>query len=211
MGYRDLREYLDALKRIGKLKVIDREVDKDWEISAVGRVAFQSIPETERPALMFTNVKGHDVPVVFGILGGSRSIYAKALDTEFENVQQKWSHAQNNPIPPRVVATGPCKENILVGNDIDIFKFPVPTWTVGEDPAPYLTSPFVFTRDPDTGIQNVGTYRVMLKEKTSLGYGLTLFSMLVSMWRSTTNEMNEHLWRLSWERIHPLAFAPCRE
>ncbi|GEO25032.1 carboxylase [Alicyclobacillus acidoterrestris] len=169
MGYRDLREYLDALKRIGKLKVIDREVDKDWEISAVGRVAFQSIPEVERPALMFTNVKGHDVPVVFGILGGSRSIYAKALDTEFENVQQKWSHAQNNPIPPRVVATGPCKENILVGDDIDIFKFPVPTWTVGEDPAPYLTSPFVFTRDPDTGVQNVGTYRVMLKEKNKLG------------------------------------------
>ncbi|WAH35657.1 UbiD family decarboxylase [Alicyclobacillus dauci] len=169
MGYRDLREYLDALKYAGKLKVIDREVDKDWEISAVGRVAFQSIPETERPALMFTNVKGHTAPVVFGILGGSRSIYAKALDTEFESVQQKWSDAQNNPIPPRLVTTGPCKENILKNEEIDIFKFPVPTWTVGEDPAPYLTSPFVFTRDPDTGVQNVGTYRVMLKGRNKLG------------------------------------------
>ncbi|GMA61973.1 UbiD family decarboxylase [Alicyclobacillus fastidiosus] len=187
MGYRDLREYLNALKRIGKLKVIDREVDKDWEISAVGRVAFQSIPETERPALMFTNVKGYTGSVVFGILGGSRSIYAKALDTEFDQVQQKWSDAQNHPISPRVVDTGSCKENILKGDDIDIFKFPVPTWTVGKDPAPYLTSPFVFTKDPDTGVQNVGTYRVMLKERNKLGVWVNF----VQHARKHVNQYNE--------------------
>jgi 4-hydroxy-3-polyprenylbenzoate decarboxylase len=72
---------LETLERHEKLKVIDTEVDKDWEISAVGRVAFQTIHESERSALMFTNVKGHTSPVVFGILGGSRDIYSLALGT----------------------------------------------------------------------------------------------------------------------------------
>ncbi|GAX90373.1 UbiD family decarboxylase [Effusibacillus lacus] len=169
MPYQDLREYLDALKKAGKLKIIEKEVDKDWEIAAVGRIAFQTIHESERPALMFTNVKGHESPVVFGILGGSRSIYSLALETTPDGIQEKWAQAQKNPVPPRIVETGPCKENILKGDDVDIFKFPVPTWTVGEDPAPYLTSPFVFTKDPETGVQNVGVYRVMLKERNKVG------------------------------------------
>jgi 4-hydroxy-3-polyprenylbenzoate decarboxylase len=169
MAYKDLREYLETLKQHGKLKVIDAEVDKDWEISAVGRVAFQTIHETERPALMFSNVKGHTSPVVFGILGGSREIYSLALGTTPDQIQEKWAKAQQNPIPPRIVENGPVKENILLGDDIDIFKFPVPTWTVEHDPAPYLTSPFVFTKDPETGIPNVGTYRCMLKDKKKMG------------------------------------------
>jgi len=169
VGYHDLRAYLERLKQAGKLKVIDREVDKDWEISAVGRVAFQTIPEEERPALMFTNVKGYTAPVVFGVLGGSRAIYALALDTDSDKVQQKWTEAQTKPIEPRVVESGPCKENILSGDAVDVFQFPVPIWTVGEDPGPYLTAPFVITRDPETGVQNVGTYRVMLKERNKLG------------------------------------------
>lgn len=169
MAYKDLREYLDQLQQAGKLKVIDQEVDKDWEISAVGRVAFQTITGPQRPALMFNNVKGYDIPVIFGILGGSRSIYALALETTEDKIQEKWAEAQTNPIPPIPVETGPVKENILKGDEVDVFKFPVPVWTVGEDPGPYLTSPFIFTKDPETGIPNVGTYRVQLKERNKLG------------------------------------------
>ncbi|WP_017727552.1 UbiD family decarboxylase [Halalkalibacterium ligniniphilum] len=169
MAYKDLREYLETLKKHEKLKVIDKEVDKDWEISAVGRVAFQSINQKDRPALMFTNVKGYNTPVVFGILGGSREIYSLALGTTEDKIQEKWAEAQQRPIEPNIVQTGPVKENILKGDEIDVFKFPVPTWTREHDPAPYLTSPFIFTKDPETGEQNVGTYRVQLKEKNKLG------------------------------------------
>lgn len=169
MPYRDLREYLQALKQAGKLKVIDVPVDKDWEIAAVGRVAFQSIPEERRPALMFTNVKGHSIPVVFGVLGGSRAIYALALQTDIRQVHEKWRQAQTHPIAPVEVAEGPCQEVVLEGEDVDLYQLPIPTWTVGEDPAPYLTSPFVITRDPETGIQNMGTYRCMLKGPNKLG------------------------------------------
>jgi 2,5-furandicarboxylate decarboxylase 1 len=45
----------------------------------------------------------------------------------------------------------------------------VPIWTVEHDPGPYLTAPFVFTRDPDTGVQNVGTYRCQVKGPRKIG------------------------------------------
>jgi len=45
----------------------------------------------------------------------------------------------------------------------------VPVWTVGEDPGPYHTSPFVISKDPETGNQNVGTYRIQAKSPTRVG------------------------------------------
>ena len=45
MPYADLREFLAKLDAAGKLHRIARQVDKDWEIAAVARVVFQSIPE----------------------------------------------------------------------------------------------------------------------------------------------------------------------
>src|SRR5205809_7334243 len=81
MPYRDLREYLQVLENKGLLCHVTAEVDKDWEISAVCRRTFRSIPQDRRPALMFDCVKGYNIPLVVGILGGSREIYATALET----------------------------------------------------------------------------------------------------------------------------------
>ena len=156
MSYYDLREYLNILEKTGKLKRVKKEVDKDWEISAVARVAFQTIPEKERPALMFENVKGYNIPVALGVLGASEDIYALALETTPEGIAEKWAKAHRVPVEPEIINSGPCKENIISGDEIDIFKFPVPVWTSGEDPAPYLTAPFVCTKDPETGNRNVG-------------------------------------------------------
>ena len=75
MPYADLREFLTRLEAAGKLHRITQQVDKDWEISAIASVAFQTIPEPKRPALMFENIKGFDVPIVLGVNGASRSIY----------------------------------------------------------------------------------------------------------------------------------------
>jgi 3-polyprenyl-4-hydroxybenzoate decarboxylase and related decarboxylases len=72
-------------------------------------------------------------------------------------------------IAPRLVETGPCKQNILTGDEIDVFRFPVPMWTVGEDPGLFLTAPCVVSKDPETGIRNVGTYRIQLKERNKTG------------------------------------------
>ena len=171
MAYRDLRDYIAALERKGKLKRIRKEVDKDWEIAAVCRQLFFKIPADRRPAVMFENIKGFKIPLVAGVLGASREIYALGLETDpGEGIPRKWIQALEKPIPPRVVATGPCKENILTGDQVDILKLPVPMWTVGEDPAPFFTSPFVITKNPETGVRNIGTYRMQVKGRNKTGF-----------------------------------------
>ena len=169
MPYADLREFLSKLEAAGKLHRITRQVDKDWEIAAVSRIAFQSIPEPKRPALLFENVKGFDTPVVLGVNGASRSIYCLSLECDLGEVQEKWSEAELHPIPPVLVSKGPVQENIDKGDQADITRLPIPTWTVGEDPSPYITAGCVVTRDPDTGVRNVGTYRVQIKGPRKLG------------------------------------------
>jgi UbiD family decarboxylase len=160
--YRDLREYLQVLESKGLLCHVTAEVDKDWEISAVCRQTFRKIPQDRRPALMFDHIKGYDIPLVVGILGGSRRIYATALETDLDGVWDKWQRGKN-PIPPRLVRSGSCQEIVHLGDQANIEMLPAPVWTVGQDPGPYHTSPFVISRDPETRVQNVGTYRVQVK------------------------------------------------
>ncbi len=169
MPYTDLREFLDRLESRGKLRRISKPVDKDWEIAAVSKVAFERIPEPQRMALMFEHVQGFDIPVVTGALGSSRSIYCLVLDCDPGDVQRKWAEAELRPVAPRLVSEGPAQENVWKGDEADLTRFPIPTWTVGQDPAPYITSGYVITADPESRIRNVGTYRVQLKGPRKLG------------------------------------------
>ncbi|MGH7832444.1 MAG: UbiD family decarboxylase [Candidatus Binatia bacterium] len=171
MPYRDLREYLGVLEKHGKLRRIQKEVDKDWEIAAVCRQLFLKIPPAQRPALMFEKISGFTIPLVAGVLGASREIYAIGLETDsIEGINRKWDEALEKPIPPRIVKGGPCKENVLLGDKIDLGRLPTPVWTVGEDPAPFFTSPYVITKDPETGVRNVGTYRMQVKASNKTGF-----------------------------------------
>ena len=171
MPYADLRAYLATLEEKGKLKRVRKEVDKDWEIAAVCRQLFKKIAPEKRPALLFENVKGFSMPVAAGVLGASKDIYAIGLETDsVEGINRKWDHALEHPIPPRLVKTGPCKENIWHADRVDLLSLPVPIWTVGEDPGPFLTSPYVITKDPETGNRNVGTYRMQVKGRNKTGF-----------------------------------------
>jgi UbiD family decarboxylase len=171
MAYADLRAYIEVLEERGKLRRVKKEVDKDWEIAAVCRQLFYKFKPEDRPAVIFENVKGFEIPVVAGVLGISRQVYALGLETDsVEGINRKWDHALSNPIPPRMLEHGPCKENILHGDQVDIEKLPVPIWTVGEDPGPFFTSPYVITKDPDTGVRNMGTYRMEVKGRNKTGF-----------------------------------------
>src|SRR5256712_13035825 len=111
MAYKDLRDYLSALERRGKLHHVKKEVDPDWEVAAVMRRVFQRIPPARRPAMMFERIKGHDMPLVAGVLGASPEIYALALQTTVDKIADKWSQAQSHPIPPVRVPTGPGEQD----------------------------------------------------------------------------------------------------
>jgi len=173
MAYKDLRDYLSALEQRGKLHHVKKEVDPDWEVTAVMRRVFQRIPPARRPAMMFERIKGFSMPLVAGILGASPEVYALALETSVDKIADKWANAQTKPIPPVRVSHGPVKDVILKGDQADITKLPLCIWTRGQDPAPYVTAPCVVSKDPETGERNVGTYRLMQKGPRKYGIFLS--------------------------------------
>lgn len=170
MAYKDLREYLKVLEDKGLLKWVDTEVDKEWEISAIARAVSQQ-PPSDRYALGFRKVKGYDIPIVVGTIAATREVYATALQIpgDQESIIQKWSTALANPVKSEMVNDAPCQDVVLTGEDVDMYKFPVPVWVRGLDSNPYITAPCMISKDPETGIQNVGIYRMEIKGRNQTG------------------------------------------
>lgn len=173
--FESLRDLLVHLENIGKLQRVTKLVDKDWEIACITRQVMYQPPE-KRYALLFDNISGFETPVATNTLGASRDLYATALGVPFHEgridkdaLREKWIRALSAPIPPVVVKTGPCKQNIMRGKDINLLRFPIPTWTPGLDAGAYLSAGAVIQVDPDTGIQNAGVYRGMIKGPNKIG------------------------------------------
>ena len=137
------------------------------------------IPEEERRAFLFTNVvdshgRHYDIPVVVGALAASAKIYALGMGRRVDEIGAAWTHAIANPIPPVLVGSPRCQEVVIQGDDLrradgGLARLPVPISTPGFDSAPYLTATLCVTRDPETGVRNMGTYRGALKKTDRLG------------------------------------------
>jgi len=165
--YKDFRDYLSALEGKGKLKRVTVQVDKDWELSTIARTV-TTMAAPQRYGLLFEKVKGYKTPVSTNIFG-SRDIYAIALETTADKIFDRWVEAEKNPIPPKIVNSGNCKENILKDKNINVAKFPLPIWTPKKDPAPFITGGCAVTRDLEKGWLNVGLYRFQVHDKDKLG------------------------------------------
>jgi len=185
-GYNDMQDHLAALDAAGLLTTIDAPINKDSELSPLVRWQFRGgIPEAERKAFLFTNVTGgdgrvFDLPVTVGALAGNAEIYAVGMGVPVAEIGKCWSNAIANPIAPVVVENPACQEIVYEGAHLTsgrgLDALPVPVSTPGYDSAPYLTATGCVTRDPDTGIQNLGTYRGGLKAPDRIG--LKLFMTL---------------------------------
>jgi len=173
-GYADFAEHLVRLDKAGLVRRIDAEVNKDTELHPLVRWQYRGgIPDEERKAFVFSNVtdaKGRkfDMPVVVGAMAGSRAIYRAGLGVDADEVGSIWAHAIDNPVAPIEVTDAPAQEIVLEGDDLrgpgkGLDALPVPISTPGYDSAPYITAGNFATRDPDTGVQNLGTYRGGLK------------------------------------------------
>src|SRR6266404_8749583 len=173
-GYRDLHEHLEELKRRGLLLTIDRPVDKDAELHPLVRWQFVGgMDEAERKAFLFTNIidgrgRKYDIPVVVGAIAANRAIYSAGMGAPLSEIQGKWDRAIAHPIPPRELERAVCQEVVHEGEDLrgegkGLDRLPIPISTPGFDSAPTLTATNVITRDPETGVQNMGTYRAALK------------------------------------------------
>jgi UbiD family decarboxylase len=173
-----MRDFLEVLEEHNQLVRVRKEVDKDnGEISAVARTVCFKYKLDQRPALLFENVKDYDIPVAIGIYSSPKRV-AMALGIFEEDPKRRWQltlekfiDAYEHKTEPKLISKqqAPCKENIVTGDDVDVTMFPIPIWTPGKDAGPYITSGGLVTKDPETGEQNVGNYRIQVKSKDRLG------------------------------------------
>ncbi|MBI4186816.1 MAG: UbiD family decarboxylase [Chloroflexi bacterium] len=173
---KDNREYIQVLEKEGQLKRVKAEVDWELELGAVSR---KSIDE-HGPALLFENIKGYPrgFPVFANIMTAAKPVLqariALALSMPkdshpLEIVDEYARRAAGKPVKPRIVKTGPCKENILKGKDIDLFMFPTPR-IHGIDGGRYIgTWHADITKDPASDWVNWGMYRHVIHDKKRLG------------------------------------------
>lgn len=180
-GYRDLHEHLAALDAAGLLIRVSRPIDKDTEMHPLVRWQFRGgIPEPKRRAFLFDAVtdalgRSFDIPVAVGVLAANREIYRIGMGlTSLDDLGDTWRRAMASPIAPQVVDHAICHEVVVTGDDLDadsrgLDGLPVPISTPGWDSGPFTTTSHYISRDPDTGVQNVGNYRGQVKGRRTLG------------------------------------------
>ena len=176
--FKDLREYVKAVEGIGKLVRIKRKINKDTELQPLMRLQYRGLPPEERKAFLFENVtdskgKNYHIPVVLGALAATRELYAFGMGCTVDQIWEKWAKVQTNLIKPVVVKNGPVHEEVHVGKGLlehgGLEEFPIPISTPGFDASPYITSPYWVSKDPDTGVPNLGTYRAQVKSPVRTG------------------------------------------
>lgn len=172
MLYHDLRGWIEAAEGFGELRTVE---GADWnlEIGAVTEVAARL---EQPPALLFDKIKNYPSGrrVLVGIQNPTlkRQCLTNHLPLHYNRDQfiQAWKDHLNHPklLPPRIVDSGPLMENVLEGNDIDIFSLPVPYWHEGDGGRYLGTADVTISRDPDEGWVNLGCYRVMAHDRDTL-------------------------------------------
>src|SRR5262249_46241290 len=126
-----------------------------------------TLVDQAQTALYFHKVIGYDMPVVSGVIRTrERAMMALGCET-YREIEDKLVQAISRPIPPKYVKTSPTREGMLVGDDVDLFKLPIPMSSIF-DGGPMITAGVVIARDPELGI-NSGIYRFIVKEKSLTG------------------------------------------
>ena len=165
---KDMRDFIKQAEEEGMLHRIKAEVDWDLELSHIAKLN----EEKQGPALLFENVKGYDSPVITSVCTTTERlslIMGVSRESALVDLMKVWVDKNENKIPPKWVDSGPCKENIMMGDDVDLFKFPAPKFYPLDGGRFFGTAHFVITKDPDTDWVNLGTYRLQLLDKNHLG------------------------------------------
>jgi 2,5-furandicarboxylate decarboxylase 1 len=168
----DLRSFLDLVKRTrpADFQIVSKPVDPVYEIT--GLVAKLEKEGRRRPVLLFENVKGTSWPVLTN-LHASRSRLAAAINAAPDRMQETYLRAMERPVPPRVVATGPVKEVVKRGADVDLGALPQIVHHE-RDAGPYVTAAISFAQDPTTGTWNCAYNRLMVQGRDRTSIHLTL-------------------------------------
>ncbi len=178
----DLREWIALLEREGELVRIAAEVDPDLEITEIA----DRVVKSDGPALLFENVRGSRHPLLINQFGTERRMCLAFGVERLDDVAARLEGILELQPPqglvdklrslgklksiadslPKEVSRGACQEVVLTGDDVDLDALPIMRCWPG-DPAPFVTLPAVITRDPRTGVRNLGMYRLQKIDRRS--------------------------------------------
>jgi len=183
MIFQDLREFIHFLEKKKELVRITAEVDPVLEVTEIT----DRISKKGGPALLFENPKGSKIPIAINLFGSyQRMSWALGVD-DFNTVNKKFSHFLNVDVDltlrqkmetlyglyklstskPKEVRKAPCQE-VIQDRDFSLFDYPVlKTWP--DDGGRFITLPLVITKDPESGKQNIGMYRMQVFDDRSTG------------------------------------------
>ena len=151
----DLRDFISFCEKEGELKRVGAEVDWDLELSHIAKLN----EEKSGPALLFENVKGYKSPVITSVCTTTNRlsmIMGERKESTLFDLMRAWTEKGKKSIAPKWVSEAPCKQNIMKGDDIDLFKFPVPRWYPKDGGRYFGTAGFFITKDTDSSWVNLG-------------------------------------------------------
>lgn len=181
MAYKDLADFISTLEERDELKRISCEVDRNLEITEIT----DRVVKVGGPALLFERVAGSPYPLLINAFGTPKRM-ALALEVDslddiagrieelldvrgtggfLDKLRELPKLAELSRFFPRQVKSGECQQ-VLEEPDLD--RLPVLRCWPG-DGGPFFTLPLVFTRDPDTGVQNMGMYRLQVYDGRTTG------------------------------------------
>jgi len=171
MAFKDHRDFFEVLERENELARVKKEVDWDGEAGAISRKTF----EHEGPALLFEKIK--DYPDGYRISNGTSGTWGRVAlsmmlpkNTPVRKIYREYEERIDIKIPPKIVkkADAPCKENIMLGEKVDLNGFPAPMVHEGDGGRYIGTWDLVVNKDPETNWTNWGMYRFMVHTKNWL-------------------------------------------
>lgn len=142
---------------------MDRPVALELEIAK----AMRKSASVAGPAVVFRN-NGTQFPLVGGVYN-SRAKALIAYGCDEDTVVQHILNGLAHRIPPVVIEDAPVHENVVLADDIDLSTLPVPKYSP-DDGGPYITPGLVVSRDPETGVPDIGHYRFEIIDKQALSF-----------------------------------------
>uniref|UniRef100_A0A7V4JQS7 Menaquinone biosynthesis decarboxylase n=1 Tax=Thermodesulfobacterium geofontis TaxID=1295609 RepID=A0A7V4JQS7_9BACT len=183
-AYKNLQEFIEVLEKEKELLKINIEVSPELEITEIT----DRVCKLNGPALLFEKVKDYKIPVVTNLFGSFKRIYLAFGVKEIEElaltlidfieikkvegffgklkfIPKLW---QAKNLFPKLVDKAPCQEVVWIKEEVNLFKLPIlKCWP--KDGGRFITLPCVFTKDPETGVRNVGMYRMQVFSKNETG------------------------------------------
>ncbi|GIZ48299.1 hypothetical protein CKM354_001136700 [Cercospora kikuchii] len=175
----DFRAFIEQLRYDQDLVEIDREIDPDLEAAAIVR----RVAEVKGKAPLLNNIKGAEPGGLFRIFGNAASLRSSSKErygriarnfglkptASWRDISQRIARGSDAPKqPPRVVPTGPCKENILKGDEVDLHKLPAPKLHIGDGGKYLQTYGIHILQTPDGRWTNWSIFRGMVHDRKSL-------------------------------------------